>query len=94
MKKIILSVLLLSSTAFAGEMNFTVKGMSCESCAKSLKKSFATRAEIEKVEISVEKKTVHLTTKDGSALTQKDVESLVKDAGMLVDKFDTVAAAK
>ncbi len=96
MKKMILVFLLASSTAFAGEMNFTVKGMSCESCAKSLKKSFSTRTEIEKVEISVEKKSVHLVTKEGSALTQKDVEALVKDAGMLVDKFDSkpVAAAK
>jgi copper chaperone CopZ len=99
MKKLFNTILfslisLISLHSFGSEMNFTVKGMTCNSCANSLKKSFAKNTAIEKVEIDVDKKFVHLVIKDDSPISQQEIETLVKDAGMLAENFQAQTITK
>jgi copper chaperone CopZ len=80
MKKIILPLLLLISTAsLAEEKVFNVQGMSCGSCVKSVKSKVCAMDGLTKCEISVGK--VALATKEGVALDAKKVAELVAAAG-------------
>ncbi len=83
MKTIILSLsLLIFSMAYAGEeQKVGVKGMVCAFCAQGIEKKFLAQPKIEKVKVSLEKKIVTLTFKDGQKLSNDKIKELLKDAG-------------
>jgi mercuric ion binding protein len=89
MKSTILALsLFLSSMAFAAESETVgVKGMVCSFCAQGITKKFQEQPEVAKVEVSLEKKFVKLTYKEGKKLTHEKIETLLKDAGYEVS-FD------
>lgn len=85
MKKLFIATLLLSSLAFAkpltGEVNVSVKGMVCAFCAQGLTKAFKKMPEVEKVNVSLEEKTVHLVLKKDTSLEDSKIIETIKDAG-------------
>ncbi len=82
MKKILLTILFVSSTAFAGEVETVgVKGMVCSFCAQGITKKFKEQPEVADVQVSLENKFVKLTYKDGQKLSHEKIGTLLKDAG-------------
>lgn len=91
MRKILIALsFLFAISAFAADpaSNTTaktevvgVKGMVCAFCAQGITKKFKEQPEIADVDVSLEKKIVKLTYKDGKALTHEKIASLLKDAG-------------
>ncbi|WP_413587467.1 heavy-metal-associated domain-containing protein [Bdellovibrio sp. HCB274] len=89
MKAIILSVaVLFSSLAFAAETETVgVNGMVCSFCAQGITAKFKEQPEVDKVDVSLEKKYVKLTYKEGQKLSHEKISALLKDAGYEVS-FD------
>lgn len=83
MKTIILSAaLLFSNFALAGETRTVgVKGMVCSFCAQGITKNFKEQPEVAGVEVSLEKKYVKLTYKDGQKMSDEKIETLLKESG-------------
>lgn len=65
----------------SNEMKVGVKGMVCAFCAQGIEKKFMSQKEVSKVEVSLEKKYVKLTFKDGQSLSKDKISELLKDAG-------------
>lgn len=80
---------LVSSTSFATESQVivNVKGMVCAFCAQGITKKFKAEPAVSVVDVSLEKKTVKLTIKDGQDLPDAKIESLLKDSGYSVEKI-------
>ncbi|WP_413578518.1 heavy-metal-associated domain-containing protein [Bdellovibrio sp. HCB290] len=89
MKALILSVaILFSSLVFAAETETVgVNGMVCSFCAQGITAKFQEQPEVDKVDVSLEKKYVKLTYKEGKKLSHEKISSLLKDAGYEVS-FD------
>ncbi|MEK2687631.1 heavy-metal-associated domain-containing protein [Bdellovibrio sp. GT3] len=89
MKALIFTFSILASTfAFAAETETVgVNGMVCSFCAQGITKKFQEQPEVDKVDVSLEKKFVKLTYKDGKKLSHEKISSLLKDAGYEVS-FD------
>ena len=87
MKTFITSLLLVASlSAFAGEeLTVGVKGMVCAFCAQGIEKNFKAQKEVEKVDVSLEKKYVKLNFKEGQRLPNEKIKEILKDAGYEAD---------
>ena len=84
MKKIFLALSLFLSTTlvYAGEeLKVGVKGMVCAFCAQGIEKKFKAQDEVEKIDVSLEKKYVKLTFKDGKRLSNEKIKEILKDSG-------------
>ncbi|WP_409480082.1 heavy-metal-associated domain-containing protein [Pseudobdellovibrio sp. HCB154] len=85
MKKLFIATLFLSSLAFAkpltGEVHVKVKGMVCAFCAQGLTKTFKKMPEVEKVNVSLEEKFVHLVLKKDASLEDTKIIEAIKEAG-------------
>lgn len=86
MKKILMTTLiLLTTTVFAkpltGEVHVNVKGMVCAFCVQGLTKTFKKQPEVENVQVSLEKKFVHLELKKGQSMDSDKIVNLIKEAG-------------
>ena len=58
-----------------------VNGMVCDFCARSLTKVLKKKDAVEDVAISLEDKTVTILLKEGSAMSDEEIEKAVKNAG-------------
>jgi mercuric ion binding protein len=90
--KTLLPVLILAlatSTAFASgkAVVATVNGMVCAFCAQGITKKLGAEPAVEKVEVSLEQKTVKVTLKEGKNIDDKQLESILKDSGYNVEKI-------
>ncbi|MCM2353286.1 MAG: heavy-metal-associated domain-containing protein [Pseudobdellovibrio sp.] len=85
MKKLFIATMLLASTVFAkpltGEVHVKVKGMVCAFCAQGLTKTFKKMPEVEKVNVSLEEKFVHLVLKKDASLEDTKIIDAIKEAG-------------
>lgn len=85
MKKLFIAIMLLASTVLAkpltGEVHVKVKGMVCAFCAQGLTKAFKKLPEVEKVNVSLEEKFVHLVLKKDASLEDTKIIDTIKDAG-------------
>ena len=85
MKKLFIATLFLSALAFAkpltGEVPVKVKGMGCAFCAQGLTKTFKKMPEVEKVNVSLEEKFVHLVLKKDASLEDTKIIEAIKEAG-------------
>lgn len=84
MKKMIFTTLIFLSANFAvagEELKVGVKGMVCAFCAQGIEKKFKAQSEVEKVDVSLEKKFVKLSFKDGKRLPKEKIAEILKDAG-------------
>lgn len=69
------------AAATSNELQVGVKGMVCAFCAQGIEKKLKAHSEIEKVKVSLEKKFVHITFKDGQRLPNEKIAEILKDAG-------------
>ncbi len=86
MKTILLTLaclLTLPTSSFADSKEITVgvKGMVCAFCAQGIEKKFKAQKEVESVQVSLEKKFVKLTFKDGQKLSNEKITEILKQAG-------------
>lgn len=75
------SLITLSSSAFASELQVGVKGMVCAFCAQGIEKSFMSQKEVSSVNVSLENKIVKIKFKDGQTLSQDKISQILKDSG-------------
>jgi mercuric ion binding protein len=82
--------LVMASPAFAAgkEITATVNGMVCAFCAQGITKKLNAEPAVEKVDVSLEKKTVKIVLKEGKTLDDKTIEKILTDAGYNVGKIE------
>jgi mercuric ion binding protein len=79
---------LVPNAAFAEEVTVTVKGMVCSFCAQGIKKTFGKKEDVKAIDVDLEHKIVKLDLKDGSLLSDKEIEETIKDSGYDVEKIE------
>lgn len=90
MSKFILCVAFLIPSfviAASEEIEVSVNGMVCGFCAQGITKKFKKESVVEKVDVSLEKKLVTISLKDGKTMADSRVESLLKESGYNVEKI-------
>jgi mercuric ion binding protein len=84
MKKIILTALILTSTALAETAFVSVNGMVCGFCAQAITKKVQALSEVEKVQVDLDQKKVTIDFKDGQSADDATIEKVITDAGYKV----------
>lgn len=85
MRLILAALLSLSSVGFAAEtLDFKIKGMTCNSCVKSVKKKICQSENIAKCEVEVGH--AKITAKEGAKLDAASIEKGITSAGFEVEK--------
>lgn len=84
--------LLITSPALAGAsiITATVNGMVCGFCAQGITKKFNAEPSVDKVDVSLEKKTVKISLKEGKTLDDKTIERLLKESGYNLEKIERI----
>lgn len=77
--KAFIALVLFSLPVFAGTQTYTVSGMTCNSCVKSVKAKVCQMEGIEKCDVTVGK--VVLTPKTGFQLPKDQIEAAIAKAG-------------
>ena len=85
---LLIPALLLSTAAFAKDVQVTVKGMVCSFCAQGIKKKFSSEEAVKNVDVNLENHLVTLQLKEGAELTDAKIQEALKDAGYTVEKID------
>lgn len=77
--------LFISTVGFAkplsGEVHVNIKGMVCGFCAQGLTKTFKKQPAVEKVHVSLEDKSMHLSLKKDQTFDSDEIVKLIEDAG-------------
>jgi mercuric ion binding protein len=84
---VLASTLILSVSALAKDISVSVKGMVCGFCAQGIEKKFKALPEIASVNVSLETKTVTITTKEKMDVSDGKIQEILKDAGYNVEKI-------
>jgi copper chaperone CopZ len=71
--------LLISTSAFAETTTYTVEGMHCKSCAKSIESQVCKLDGIEKCDVAVGK--LVIVPKAGTVITKEQVQTAMSKAG-------------
>jgi len=90
MKNILITLfaLTLSTSAWAKDIKITVKGMVCGFCAQGITKKFKALPEVENIEVSLEKKTVLVKTKDNQDISNPIITEILTDSGYNVENIE------
>jgi len=85
----LLMIALTGSQAFAAgkEITATVNGMVCAFCAQGITKKLSAEPAVDKVDVSLEKKTVKIELKDGKDIDDKALTKILTDSGYNVEKI-------
>ena len=81
MALILMTNLEVIAKPLSGEIHVNVKGMVCAFCVNGIKKSFSKLNEVKSVDVSLEKKFVHLSLKDGQTLDSDQILKILEEAG-------------
>ena len=88
MRKIFLTLsIIFSSPVFAKDITVHVKGMVCGFCAQGIEKKFKAMSEVDSVQVSLEKKTVVVKTKDDKDIPDKTINQVLTDSGYNVEEI-------
>lgn len=96
MKKRLLQLVMVATMvggvpAWAGQnVTVLVKGMVCDFCVQGLTKGFNVFKDkdvLEAFKIDLTKHTINLTVKDGAAITDDEITTVVNASSMAVDKI-------
>jgi copper chaperone CopZ len=89
MKKLMIavSILIFSMSVFAKDITVHVKGMVCGFCAQGIEKKFKALPEVETVQVSLEKKTVVVKTKDNKDISNETINQILTDSGYNVENI-------
>ncbi len=82
--KMLLLLGLFSFSALAAETTVNVKGMVCSMCAQGIEKKFKA-AGMEKIQVDLDEKVVHLSGKD---LSDEEIKKIITEAGYNVERID------
>lgn len=97
MKKLILIPLLLFSLNLSAkqtqDVDIKVNGMVCSFCAQGIEKGLKKTGHVEKVNVDMDKKIVHVKFKKGQSLDEKRLTQIILDAGMNVEKINRKPAS-
>lgn len=88
MKKIMFLALLLTSQAFASEINVKVQGMVCSMCAQGIKKKFSAIKEVKGINVNLDQKIVNITTIDGQDVPDEQIKKIITEAGYNVANIE------
>lgn len=76
------ALLFAASPALAAEhIEAKVNGMVCALCAKGIEEALAARPGVAAVKVDLDTKLVHVTLKDGGALSDAELKEIITDAG-------------
>jgi copper chaperone CopZ len=82
MKKIIVVLMMLGSlSVFAEEIKIQVNGMVCSMCAQGIEKKFKAHPAVHHLDVNLNEKVVFVHTKDGEALSDKEITQFITEAG-------------
>ncbi len=87
MKKLIFTLLLLSFSSIAEEIQVHVPGMVCQMCVQGMQKQFKSVVENVEKDISVDLDTKIVTVKTKSEISDEDIKKRVQDAGYNAEKI-------
>ena len=92
MKKVILiAALLFSSNSYALTQKIEVLGMVCAFCAQGIEKSFRSDENVKDIFVSLENYFVAIESKDGKSIDEKQIRTIITDAGYDVQKIEVVS---
>ena len=84
----ILGIFTVSAVQAAGtSQKLVVEGMTCSSCAKSIKAAFGKLPEVKSIVVDVEKGSVVLELQPEKTLSEQQIRDTVKAAGYKVKKI-------
>ena len=92
MKKLALvAMVLFSLNSYALTQKIEVLGMVCAFCAQGIEKSFGSVAHVKDVFVSLENYFVAIESKDGKSIDEKQIRTIITDAGYDVQKIEVVS---
>lgn len=82
MKKIFVALTafaLMTTAAFAAtkQIDVSVKGMMCSSCAKKMQSKFKAQGGVQNVSVDLKKGLVHVSMQDGKDITDDQIKTLI-----------------
>ena len=81
-------LLLLTTTAFAEEINVKVNGMVCSMCSQWIKKKFKDEAGVTIKDVNLDEKLVKISVADGSKIEDSRITKLIEEAGYHVSGIE------
>jgi mercuric ion binding protein len=75
------TLFIFPSAAWAEEITITVKGMVCSFCAQGIKKTFKQNENVKDIQVDLDKKLVHIETKDGTTISDEALRQTITDSG-------------
>ena len=90
-KSILIVTLLFSLNSYALTQKIEVLGMVCAFCAQGIEKSFGSVAHVKDVFVSLENYFVAIESKDGKSIDEKQIRTIITDAGYDVQKIEVVS---
>jgi copper chaperone CopZ len=90
MKKYLLTITItlgLTAAVSAETIRTTVNGMVCAFCATGIEKTFRKQPEVATVQVDLPKKTVTITTKPGTTLSDGKIKEVVTYSGYTMGKI-------
>jgi len=92
MKKLALvAMVLFSLNSYALTQKIEVLGMVCAFCAQGIEKSFGSDENVKDVFVSLENYFVAIESKDGKSIDEKQIRTIITDAGYDVQKIEVVS---
>lgn len=92
MKKVMLIVMVLFSlNSYALTQKIEVLGMVCAFCAQGIEKSFGSDENVKDVFVNLENYFVAIESKDGKSIDEKQIRTIITDAGYDVQKIEVVS---
>lgn len=88
MKKLFIALLLVTTSAFAGETTIKVQGMVCSMCAQGIKKKFSVIKEVKGIDVNLDQKVVRITTEEGKSVDDEKIKKIITEAGYNVASIE------
>lgn len=79
---------LLTTSAFAEEINVKVNGMVCSMCSQGIKKKFAEEKGVTIKDVNLDEKLVRISVADGSKIEDARIKELIQSAGYNVSSIE------
>lgn len=85
MKKYLMVMMMLTAGGvMASDIEIKVNGMVCSMCAQGIEKKFSSEESVQKIDVNLDHKMVHLQTKNGQNIPDSTIKKLITEAGYQV----------
>jgi len=75
------ALLMMTTGAFAKEINVKVSGMVCSMCAQGIEKKFKTDPSVKSVDVNLDNKLVKISTHEGKDVEDTLIKKYITEAG-------------